>query len=332
MNFAPVLIITLCRFEHFKKCILSLAANSYADQTIVYVALDFPAREKHHKGYKAIQEYLSVTAFPFKEMRIIKRSENYGASKNYEEAQKEVFKTFDRLIFSEDDNVFSMNFLEYINKNLDFFQQDKDVFAICGFGWPISLSFEESNVMRQQYAFSAWGYGMWRDRYEILKKEITREVFFSKINSIGKALKLWQKSPKYFSFLVSALYKKKFWVYDGSISLFLYLNNKYVIIPAVSKVLNEGFDGSGCGCSYQHPSFKKQILDKSSRFFEIKKTECNLKNSKIFLRIDDLPYAQIKNVKYKKIKFFLKCWVKYFCLKFFPLKMILKISDGSKNY
>ena len=58
MVYAPILIPTLCRDEHFIRCIESLKKNSWAEYTDVYVALDFPAKESHWDGYKKICTYL----------------------------------------------------------------------------------------------------------------------------------------------------------------------------------------------------------------------------------------------------------------------------------
>ena len=41
-NYAPVIIPTLSRFEHFKRCWESLENCTGADKTEVFVALDYP--------------------------------------------------------------------------------------------------------------------------------------------------------------------------------------------------------------------------------------------------------------------------------------------------
>lgn len=52
MIYAPIYIPTLCRYEHFKQCIESLAQCEGASETEVYVALDYPAKESHLEGYE----------------------------------------------------------------------------------------------------------------------------------------------------------------------------------------------------------------------------------------------------------------------------------------
>ena len=54
MIYAPVLIPTLCRDEHFIRCIESLKRNAWAKYTDIYIALDFPCKESHWDGYNKI--------------------------------------------------------------------------------------------------------------------------------------------------------------------------------------------------------------------------------------------------------------------------------------
>ena len=51
ITFAPVIIPTLCRFEHFNRCIESLSKCTWAEYTEVYIGLDYPAKESHWGGY-----------------------------------------------------------------------------------------------------------------------------------------------------------------------------------------------------------------------------------------------------------------------------------------
>ena len=59
-NFAPVLIPTLNRFNHFKSCLDSLRKCTYSDQTDLFIALDYPLKENHFEGYYKILNYLNT--------------------------------------------------------------------------------------------------------------------------------------------------------------------------------------------------------------------------------------------------------------------------------
>ena len=108
--YAPVVIPTLCRYEHLKRCIDTLSECTGADETELYVGLDFPAKESHWEGYRKICNYLP-TITGFKNVVVIRREENMGATRNARDLLDIVHQKFDRYIFSEDDNEFSPNFL-----------------------------------------------------------------------------------------------------------------------------------------------------------------------------------------------------------------------------
>ena len=95
-NLAPVTIPTLCRYEHFKRCIESLSRCTLADKTEVYVALDYPAKESHWDGYNKIKDYLlshKEDNLGFKKLIVIQRSRNYGLGEegNIMTLRKEIF-------------------------------------------------------------------------------------------------------------------------------------------------------------------------------------------------------------------------------------------------
>ncbi len=57
-DWAPVFIPTLCRFEHFKRCVESLAVCTHANETELFIALDYPCKESHWDGYRRIEAHL----------------------------------------------------------------------------------------------------------------------------------------------------------------------------------------------------------------------------------------------------------------------------------
>jgi len=129
--YAPVIITTLCRFEHFKRCIDSLLQCTGAEFTDVYIGVDYPSKDSHWKGYNKICEYVQDIK-GFNKLVIIKREKNCGAVGNLKALREYVEKMYDRCIFSEDDNEFAPNFLEYMNEGLIRFKDNPIVLRICG--------------------------------------------------------------------------------------------------------------------------------------------------------------------------------------------------------
>ena len=55
---APVVIPTLNRYTHLRRCVESLEDNTWAEYTDVFISVDFPPEEKYEEGHKKVVEYL----------------------------------------------------------------------------------------------------------------------------------------------------------------------------------------------------------------------------------------------------------------------------------
>ena len=131
-SFAPVIIPTLNRYDHLRRCIDSLAKCIHAKETELIIGLDYPPSEKYEGGWKKIREYLP-TVTGFKKVTIIIRDHNLGAVGNMNALIDYSNKLYDRYIFSEDDNEFSPCFLDFVNKGLEIYKDNRKVLSVCGF-------------------------------------------------------------------------------------------------------------------------------------------------------------------------------------------------------
>jgi len=265
-DFVPILIPTLNRYNHFKKCVESLAICRYADQTDLYIALDYPLKESHWDGYKKISIYIDEIN-GFKSVNVIKREKNFGARNNIVDARNEIFSHYDRIIVTEDDNEFSPNFLDYINNCLDKYENKENVLAITGYNRMIDMSGYDKNIY-VALSFCAWGYVMLRKDYQFLQKEVINSAYAKNIlKSWKKSHLIYKRSPPLLSGLLSVA-KSGNVTSDTMIVSYMILNNKYCIWPTISKVRNHGFDGGGehFGNKPDHPMLKQEI--DAASFFE----------------------------------------------------------------
>lgn len=249
MSFAPVVIPTLCRYEYFKQCLSSLSECTYAKQTDVYVGLDYPSKEIHWEGYNKIVDFLShFDKKKFQNLIIIKRPYNYGIGikGNGNLLFQEILKKYGYAIFTEDDNIFAPNFLDYINKGLRIYKDQKDILAICGYRHFYSIKYKNNTIYRQNVDFSAWGYAIWEDRYEAVLSynyKRYRKKMFSPIT--------WKKlfnngNYRLSNFLLYTLPQWDNYITDNVYSVYAAINDMDVIMPSkVSLVRNIGTDGSG---------------------------------------------------------------------------------------
>ncbi len=250
IKYAPVVIPTLNRFEHFIRCFESLERCTGAENTEVYVALDFPPSEKYKGGWEKISAYLSQKekSNHFKTLHVIRRDHNYGVGRkggNAEVLIEDVMQKYDRYIFTEDDNEFSPCFLQYMNKALTKFYDDDDIFLVCGYN--IGMAFPngyDSNYMITRKYGSPWGMGEWTHKRRRYEQYYSIERLKNILRNDTLYHKLKKNAPKSLMTIISQIKRNELFG-DAIKGLYSFLEDKYCLVPTVSLVRNWGVDGSG---------------------------------------------------------------------------------------
>lgn len=280
MIYAPVIIPTLNRYDHLKRLIDSLIGNSYAKETELYISLDYPPSEKYTEGYKRTEQYLdSSDKWGFKGVHIYKQEHNLGPSDNIDFLKEKVFEKYDRFIYTEDDNEFSPNFLEYIDKGLEIFKEDSEVFAIAaGIEDFEEFNFGDGENVIKFNVFQARGYGMWKDRCEAQKDWINYENMLMVAKNRDLCRRLYNNAPlaytELFNVLLANPSEKSIYIrddgrvreFDYTRSIYMAVYDMYVVIPKKCKVRNWGYDGSGINCEV------RADYDPSSRMIDASET------------------------------------------------------------
>ncbi|MBQ0027433.1 MAG: glycosyltransferase [Lachnospiraceae bacterium] len=258
MVYAPILITTLNRYEHLKRCITSLQNNDWAKYTELYIGVDYPPAEKYVEGYKKIREYLEAGIDGFAEVHIYFHETNLGPIPNYDFLRKITDEKYDRFIFSEDDNEFAPSFIEYMDKALDKYADDEDIISIYGWHPGIKGEIEEGTAAFKVKDFSAYGYGTWVEKYENMLSNLNRQ-YIEKICDSNEALKkIKSYNPGVLLACTSALLRKErlYCTPDGSIPtidmmymLYFIMEDKYMLCSTRSLVKNWGYDGTGVNCN-----------------------------------------------------------------------------------
>lgn len=248
IKYAPVYIPTLNRFEHFQRCIDSLEHCSGADKTEVYVGLDYPPSEQYVDGWKKIDAYLTEKEKKhcFKNLFVRRRDHNCGVgnpNSNGALLIKEIERKYDRFIGTEDDNEFSPNFLEYMNKALEKYKDEPRVRFICAYSPPEFQGLTHNNIFCS-IDVPAYGLGRWIEK--------DKEVSLKNYNDVDKLLKksfirliaFFCTSPALVAMAIDMINKKVNWG-DVRMGIANMSDKTYAICPTVSLVRNWGCDGSG---------------------------------------------------------------------------------------
>lgn len=298
MIYYPIVIPTLNRFEHFKRCVESLSRNTHAVQTELIVGLDYPPSEKYRDGYDKIKEYVK-TISGFKKVTILEREVNYGPGRNARDLYAYAFKSYDAVIFSEDDNEFSPCFLDFMDKVLNKYKSNALYSSVSGY---LNYNYEgiSSAKMLLTSDHNAWGMGIWRDKQNV---KLTLEDFKKVLHSVNLSWKCFRIYPAAFSMLIGMVSKDLNWG-DVMRSNSNALLGHYQIRPNVSLCRNWGNDGSGlhCGVSQELDKFVTQTIS-TEDYYDIG-TEEPVLDPKIARRIHD---NLIPTNKLKRLKFYL--WI-----------------------
>lgn len=254
-----MLIPTCNRFEHFRNLVTSLQACPEAKKTHLYVALDAPYSPSVIASNRRIAS-LADRLKGFGAVTVWKRDQNLGPNRNIGQAVEDVFRSHDRLIFLEDDNVVARNFLAFMNQAMEAFAPDPRCFAVGGHHWGTSGASDPHVDCYCAPYFGAWGIGLFRDRFipAHLLAGPRPDAFFAQPVGLWKSIRY---TPHLFRIYMEGWLQGKRHG-DALYSLRCLKKNLYVAYPTKSKVINRGFDGSGqhCGVSDQvlHNGFAKQ--------------------------------------------------------------------------
>lgn len=303
-TFAPVLIPTLNRYEHLKRCVESLAKCAYADKTELIIGVDYPPCEKYIDGWKKICDYVP-TIDGFKKVTVFYREKNYGPRPNNEELKKYAYEHYDCIIGTEDDNEFSPNFLVYMNKMLERFRGDERIYCVCGYNQNVTIPYFYKNKFYITRRYIAWGIGFWKNKqlpekyssFDYLKGLIINDDTYRTLKGRGSA------------FVEGLMDMLKIQKLHGDMQIALYetLEYKYNICPTLSKVRNHGNDGTGVHCPKNDAEF--------SRFFE----EQPIDEAMDFEFGDDIFVMQPDGIKIPSLpssKYSIRRWVKKMIMRF----------------
>jgi len=301
-TFYPVIIPTLCRFEHFKRCVESLACNTHADKTELVIGLDYPPSEKYRDGYEKIKEFIPDIK-GFGKVTFFCHKTNLGAVKNWKYCENYCFEHYDAFIGTEDDNEFSPCFLDFMNKALEKYAFDDKIESIGG--WVPEIMYSEEYGCYEDYSSTAWGVGRWKHKEERYKnKLIGNEFVIESLLNTRVVIEMLRECPKRLNNDLNMLKKGEDWG-DVKRGVLMQVFRLSQLRPCISLVRNIGNDGSGLHCKVEEKYAKQKISINKS--FDI---ECKVASSN-YEKLNELRRSNIPHNLIIKIAFYCVIIFKY---------------------
>ena len=292
--YAPIVLFAFNRLEPLKRSVASLAGNSEAADTDLIVFVDGPRRDKEGEAEKveAVRAYVkNISGFKSLTCHFSEANKKLGPS--IIAGVTEVMNQYGRAIVIEDDLIASRNFLAYMNQGLDRYEQDKKVWSISGFGLKVRApkSYEADAYFCPRS--SSWGWATWKDRWMKCDWELKD---WDAVVRNGKAFNRWGGSDCFGMLNGWHEGRNQSWAIRFCYNQFV--NEALSLFPMVSKIDNEGFDGSGTNCR-QYNRYKFDFDTSENKEFGLPESVYINKNLLgQFLRYYSIPLRAYSKLRY----------------------------------
>jgi len=271
---APIVVFVYNRPDRAKSVIESIAKNPEAKDSELFVFSDGPKNEKQVVNVEKVREYIDAIEDKkrFKSVHISKATKNKGLASSIIDGVDKVIRKYGKVIVVEDDNIVALDFLDYMNRGLEFYEKNPNIWAISGFSRKMTLPEDYHHDVFLMQRVSSYTWACWLDRWTMVD---------------------WSLKGVYPGFLFNHRERKRFDKYGADRSLMLdaqvtgkinswairfeyYMmkNNMYSIMPAISRAKCTGNDGSGTHGKREIHSFDAELSD-GSRTVAFENVETN---------------------------------------------------------
>lgn len=298
MKISPIAFFCFNRADKTRTVLEALAKNHLAKESEIFIFCDGP---RNIRDLKSLQEVHKVidSVDGFRKIHLIKREINHGSKESIIRGINQVLENSDTVIAVEDDILTSEGFLTFINQSLEFYKDQKNIWCVTGFNYPSYMTSFPKNYQEDVFFVkgknSAWGWGIWKDRWEKVDFELKDFDEFSKNKT---SIKEFNKAGSNLFEMLCLQKKGKIDAWDIQLSYAMFKNNAYTAHSSIPLVKNIGFDSSGT-----HTTCETNMTD-----FEFEnKTEFQLKT------IDQIPNNKEAEYAYTspyRRSFFLLRWLK----------------------
>ena len=233
-SLAPIILFVYNRPWHTLQTLEALSKNTLAKESILYIYSDAAKEESQIDKVNEVREVIKSKQWCL-QVKIIERKTNFGLSSNVIEGITEIVNQYGEIIVLEDDLVTSPYFLEYCNDGLEIYHNEKSVYSINGYQFPLGIN--KSDTFLCPLATSSWGWATWADRWSAFEIELKYRNVIQKNRFLTQRFNLADYD------YTNMLGNEKSWAIRWYYSVFV--RNGLGLFPTQSLVKNIGFDGKG---------------------------------------------------------------------------------------
>ncbi len=166
-DFAPIALFVYNRPEHVRRTLDALAANELASESDLIVFSDGPKNADDMEAVSAVRRTVG-DASGFASVRVIESPVNKGLAASIISGVSKVLEDCRRIIVVEDDLLTSPYFLKFMNKALDFYEDEVKVCSIHGYTPPVDAELPETFFIR---GADCWGWATWKRAWDLFESD-----------------------------------------------------------------------------------------------------------------------------------------------------------------
>lgn len=273
-KYAPVIVFVYNRLQHTKDLLESLERNPLARESELFIFSDACKEGKNPEKVQEVRSYIHEYEehSSFKTLTIIEAEVNKGLAKSVIEGTTEILRRYGRVIVLEDDLIVADDFLEFMNRALDYYENKKKIWSVTGYTKQLKALKSYKKDVYLCFRASSWGWGTWLDRWEMIDWNVSDYDTFRK--SLFRIVHLNRGGHDMAGMLKRQMQGKL----DSWAIRWCYAQDKantYCICPKETKVVNNGFDGSGMHCDERNPDTR--VLSKSKEPVQFIIPKCNFR-------------------------------------------------------
>jgi len=286
---SPIVLFVYNRPWHTKQTIEALQKNELAKESELFIYSDEAKNEDAQKSVDEVRKYIDKIE-GFKKVTVIKREKNWGLANSIIDGVTKIVNEHGKIIVLEDDLVTSPYFLKFMNEALEFYKNEKKVWHISGWNYPV-----ESDGLDNVFfwrVMNCWGWATWTDRWKYYEKDVDKTINEFSYDAI-KRFNLDGAEDFWSQVIANKDNKINTWAIFWYATIFK--ENGSCLNPVQTFVENIGHDGSGVHCGStknyddilnfnQNIKFTKSISE-SEKYVELIK---NGMKKNIFIKIKRL--------------------------------------------
>lgn len=248
---APIVLFVYSRPEHTKRAIDALKLNKEAVDTELYIFCDAPnpkATAEQIAEIYATHEYLKSLNEGFKKINLEISEEHRGAGKAIIRGISITLAKHGTCIILENDMEVEPLFLEYMNKCLKAYKNDKKIYGIASTSYNFKIPRWYKNDLYLLTRTESWGWATWADRWLDVDWNVKDFVLLSKSKSLQNA---FNKGGNDLYYMLKDQLEGKTDTWDLQWAWNVFKKRGYFVYSRYCFQKNKGFDGSGrhCGCN-----------------------------------------------------------------------------------